>query len=306
MIELYEKNPAKRREGVVLANLITRRLNRGKKRQYPKAKVEGFRRLLDEPGIADDAERVVAYIFDNGISLKEVVSVNYRQVQAIYEENGRSLDHIRGFEEFEILCGELSALIRGKRDFMLGYLGSIYQNSSRRKGGLFRSIVSEDIFERADRQDADFVSRELCGGMPLYVSLHDALRDDASDFVYIPESDVNALLLLEGFGVQYPGGAKGRDVVVRYKGVYFVGEAKEIHEAGGHQNNQFRDMESCVADTDIGGGVVGFGILYGASLMYGNPYQRGLDSNPSIVPLSEFVFNLPAFLDGLLQEAVHE
>jgi len=277
MIREY-KDKEKYKDGLFITNYLTKIINNKKKRQYTKKQIDGLILKFKEK----DIDNIIKYLFDNKISLKESVAVNYRQIQLIYEKT-KDIDTINKFEQYNLLSKELSKILKNI-DFTINYLKNIYKNQSRAKGNLFKElfvslIESKEIGCLIDNVNIEFDINII------------KTYNNNEDFIYIPENDENTKRILNHFNIKFEN-EKGRDCLIRLNGFYYLIEAKEIGEEGGSQNNQFKDMLSCISETNKDNKLIGIGVLYGACLFYNNKYQKEVDLNDNIIPLSEFIYNL--------------
>lgn len=287
-------------ENILVSNIITSILKKTKKRQYDKQKIADFESMLD----TSTPTQIIEHMFQNNLNLKEVIGTNYRQIQVIYKKNKNDITLIQKDREFELLHKEVEKIQKQRKSEVISYLKMIYQNSSRKKGELFKKIFKElrEQTLMTPSEKIEISNKSLFDGIAIYENIQDLKNAPLNiDFIYIPEEDQKTKEALDYFSVKHKN-AKGRDILIRYRGYYFLGEAKEVHESGGAQDKQFIDMEDCVKETNLKENLIGFGIIYGGCLRYENKYQEQIDKMTNAVIPSQIAFHLKDTLDYLISE----
>jgi len=296
MIKRFKEDNNKLNDYIITTNLLTDILENGKKKQYSSKIIDDFEIKLNQENIED----IIKFMFENKINLKDMIPTNYRQIQIIYLHNNNNIEVIKQFSEYDNLSKYIKSIIFKKKKEIIETLRILYKNSSRQKGNLLKKY----FIELLNQKDNDEIkNKKILNNIDFYGISNEILdlKDTNKDFIYIPSNDDELVNVLFEYNIHLKK-EKGRDFFARYKGYYFIGEAKEIHEEGGSQTNNFNDLLSCLEDTNKNNKIIGFGILYGACNLYNNKYQKNSENNDFVVSLSELSFNLDERFDEMIKK----
>lgn len=253
-------------ENIKLNNIIFNMQNKNKK-MYSSSLIKKLEELLKEKSI----DKIVYFLLDNNINLGNICPINYRNLLILNKFNKKEC--IEKLEEYKNLKLFIENKLNEKDLNFIDFLKNIYQNNSRKKGSLFKNVFL----------------KEYNGNLKIITYINDLNFISDEDFIFIPaiDSDINELLRRLNIELKHN---KGRDIFIKYKGKYFIGEAKEINEVGGSQKNQFNDMLNCISETNEI--LIGIGIIYGLCLSYSNCYLDEINNNRNILTFSEVLYNL--------------
>jgi len=230
---------------------------------------------LEEHLLNEDYDGAMDLILKKNINLGDISGINYSFIKHVSKHRD-----VSNFNEYKELR---RWLMQSDHEFVVKYVSEARKNPSRQKGPHFKRVIAEY---------ADIINKQ--NGTDCVFSMEDAL--ELEEFVYIPTDDSHISLLLAKFGLKTKLN-KGRDILIRSGDKFFIGEAKDINEAGGAQDKQLVDMLGCADESDSNGKYTlsGFGVLYGACLFYNNKFSDAFKDN-NILSLSALVYNFKNLL----------
>lgn len=264
------------KNSIEIQNLITKLITKSKKNN--KTTIEKFEKII----IEGDFDKIIKFMLDNNINLTNLTGVSYSFMKILYSETEIKISEL---EEYKLLKKMFSK--SENIDMYIKYLKMEYKSPNRKKGDLFKKIILH-----YNKHFNDF---------KIITAISD-VNNNIKNYIYLPEVDNNIFKVLssEGFELKDINIIKGRDILIKKEDNFYIGEAKEIHEKGGSQNNQLKDLESALkikGNIDNKIRLQGFGILYGASIFYNNKYSDAMNKKSLIFSLDEFIFNFDNVLN---------
>ena len=265
---------------IFTSNVAEEELSKINQKKYSNKVINGFTELISKE--KPNLDEIIEFMLNNNINLKETTELNYRQIIVLYS-NKIPIEEVKKMLQYQKLENILlRKVIPQKEDYLL-FLNLSYKDSQRQKGNQLK-LIFKNFQEKELKEDTIFKNKIL-------YSYEEVLKlENNEDFIYVPEDDNYVLQYLKSKDI-YLENEKGRDILIRKNGYYFIGESKELNEEGGTQNNQYNDILSCINETSNENKVIGFGILFGVCLLYKNKYQKGYESNPNIIALHNLIFN---------------
>ena len=273
---MIEKN--KYKNAIEIQNFITSIISKTKKNDI--SKINQLSNLIEN----NNFDITIKFILDNNINLTNLTGISYSFMKILYSETNIDISKL---EEYILLKKIFSK--KENTDFYLEYLKKEYKSPNRKKGDLFKKIILNYKYRFND--------------FPIFTNISQ-ISPNIENYIYIPEIDSHIFEILSsiGFELKNINTNKGRDILIKKSNNYYIGEAKEIHESGGSQNNQLKDLESALKIKDTIDGKLnlqGFGILYGASIFYKNKYQEAINKNILAFSIDEFIFDFQNTLNVL-------
>lgn len=267
-------------KNIKLINFIDEVVHKNPSKKYNKFQIEEFIKLVKSKNIED----LIKFIFEEDINLKEAIPTNYRKSQIVYNKS-KDMNLIKKFKEYQMLKSDLKILLDKNSDFLCGMVENNYKNASRKKGGLFKKIITEIL------KSKEFEDENILSNLEIYFNLEDVERNNLKkSFLYIPKQDFHIYKYLKKVGISIKNEEKGRDILIFHENRFYIGEVKEINESGGSQNHQINDLISCSNINE--NNIKGFGVMYGAFVFYDNKYLRELKGNENIFLITDFLFNI--------------
>lgn len=256
---------------IELINMVSDITNEKNNKSFSSSQLKNLNKIL----IKEDIDELIFYILKNDINLSPIIPFNYRNLK-LYSTNNEL--NIKKLNDYKFFKASLEKIITDK-DFLYKFCENSYKNQSRKKGNEFKKIIQYSLMK-------DVNSFYL----PLCFDISETKNID--EYIFIPSLDSQ---IKEILNIKIN---KGRDILIKYKEKYFIGEVKSIGENGGSQNNQFQDMLNCLNEFNTTN-VFGFGLIYGPCLFTKNVFKDKIKTNDRIFLLSDFIFNFDKTLQQL-------
>jgi len=258
-------------KAIEIQNFITKIIKKTKKNN--KNDIEKFEELIK----IGNVDNIIKFMLDKNINLMNLTGISYSFMKILYSKTKIEISNLEEYKLFQKLF-----LKKENTKFYLQYLKNEYKSPNRKKGNLFKKIILN-------------YNKEF-NNFKIITNISD-LDNKIENYIYLPEIDSNIFTILTSIGFEFTNIdiTKGRDILIKKSNNYYIGEAKEIHENGGSQNNQLKDLENItkiklnIDNNNIK--LKGFGILYGASIFYNNKYSKSIHNNNLSFFIDEFIFN---------------
>jgi len=266
-------------KAIEIQNFITKIIKKTKKNNNND--LEEFEKLIK----IGNFDNIIKFMLEKNINLINLTGISYSFMKILYSKTEIDISNL---EEYNLL--KKLFLKKENTEFYLKYLKKEYKSPNRKKGDLFKKIILNYIKEFNDFEIITNISN---------------LDDKIENYIYLPEIDNNIFTILTSVGFEFTNIdiTKGRDILIKKRNNYYIGEAKEIHENGGSQNNQLKDLENIIKirlnikKNNIK--LKGFSILYGASIFYDNKYSKSIKNNNLSFFIDKFIFNFKNVLQIL-------
>jgi hypothetical protein len=275
MLNIYT-NENKMKELLNIINIISKITYEKNKKVYTKNTINDFKNIIDKNNLDD----IINFILNKNINVNALMSFNYRDLN-LYSSN-KNFD-IKELADYKLFKKELKKLLEDK-NYLISFLEKSYKNASKRKGTLFSKLMKYICLIK----NSELKNKTIFNNLEIIFNYQELKGID--NFIYIPEQDYLIEKYFKDNNIKL-NFRKGRDILIKYNKIYYIGEVKSIGESGGSQNNQFNDIKTCIKEFSTEN-IVGFGIIYGPCLITKNPYIIEIENNNKIIPITEFIFNL--------------
>lgn len=256
-------------KAIEIQNFITKIIKKTKKNN--KMDIDKLEELIN----IGNFDNIIKFMLDKNINLMNLTGISYSFMKILYSETKIEISNLEEYKLFQKLFSK-----KENTELYLQYLKKEYKSPNRKKGDLFKKIILNYTQEFNNFE----IITNICD-----------LNNKIENYIYLPEIDNNIYSVLKSVGFEFTNIdiTKGRDILIKNNNNYYIGEAKEIHENGGSQNNQLKDLENATKiklNIDNNINLKGFGILYGASMFYDNKYSTSINNNNKAFFIDEFIF----------------